>query len=378
MVYAAFLQFARTGDVRWYRMMDELARHVMDVDVYHTERDKWAYNHGLFWHTVHYVDGGPSTHRSYPRRGSDGGGPDDEHNYTTGLLHHHFVTGDPLGREAAIQGAQWVIDADDGSKTIYRFLDGGRTGLATKTRHFDYHGPGRGAGNSINALVDAWRATGEERFLEKCREIIRRSIHPRDDLDARNLLDAENRWSYTVHLQALGKYLDTMAEAGRLDDDYAYARESLLHYARWMAEHERPILEVTDDLEYPNETWAAQDVRKSEVFQFAALHAEGEERARFLERATFFFRDSVRSLADFETRSYTRPVILMMRYGHMQSWFARHPDESRPAGPELADPGDPEDFVPQRLRAMKKARLLAIAGAAAGAAAIIALLLALR
>ena len=48
--------------------MHELAVHVRDIDVYHTDEDKSAYNHGLFWHTVHYVDAGTSTHRSYPRR----------------------------------------------------------------------------------------------------------------------------------------------------------------------------------------------------------------------------------------------------------------------------------------------------------------------
>ena len=91
------------------------------------------------------------------------------------------------------------------------------TGLASKTRDYDYHGPGRGAGNSINALVDGWRLTGDRSYLEKCEQIIERSIHPNDDIPARRLLDAENRWSYTVHLQALGKYLDAKAEAAELD-----------------------------------------------------------------------------------------------------------------------------------------------------------------
>ena len=113
---------------------------------------------------------------------------------------------------------------------------------------------------------------------------------------ARNLLDAENRWFYTMFLQSLGRYLDYKAELGQLDRMYAYARASLLHYARWMAEHEYPYLDKPEILEYPTETWAAQDMRKSEVFKYAALHAEGEERARFLERADFFFRYAVTKL----------------------------------------------------------------------------------
>ena len=40
--------------------MCQLARHVVDIDIYHTTNDKSAYNHGLFWHTEHYVDAGCS------------------------------------------------------------------------------------------------------------------------------------------------------------------------------------------------------------------------------------------------------------------------------------------------------------------------------
>ena len=79
-------QFLRTGDVRWWELMDDLARHVVDIDIYHTDRDKSAYNDGLFWHTSHYVDAGLSTHRSYPQSPRvGGGGPSNEHNYATGL-----------------------------------------------------------------------------------------------------------------------------------------------------------------------------------------------------------------------------------------------------------------------------------------------------
>ena len=62
-------QFLRSGDVRWFRMMNELTGHVIDIDIYHTDEDKSAYNHGLFWHTYHYLDADTGTHRSYPKMG---------------------------------------------------------------------------------------------------------------------------------------------------------------------------------------------------------------------------------------------------------------------------------------------------------------------
>ena len=94
-------QFMRTGDVRWWGLMDDLARHVADIDIYHTDGDKSAYNHGLFWHTSHYVDAGRSTHRAYPRApGVFGGGMSNEHNYAMGLVLHHWLTGDPITARA--------------------------------------------------------------------------------------------------------------------------------------------------------------------------------------------------------------------------------------------------------------------------------------
>jgi hypothetical protein len=358
------LQFMRSSDWRWWSLMEELAAHVVDIDIYHTDRDKAAYNHGLFWHTVHYTDAGLSTHRSYPRApGVHGGGPGNEHNYTTGLMLHHFLTGNPQSRQAAIDLAQWVIDMDDGSKTIFRWLDRGDTGLASATVSPLYHGPGRGAGNSIQALLDGHRLTGDPKFLAKAEQLIRRCIHPADDTSARNLLDAERRWSYTVFLQALGRYLDYKAELNQVDAVYAFARAALLHYARWMADNEYPYLEKPEILEYPTETWAAQDMRKSEVFKFAAKHTTLGERERFLERSEFFFRYVTKTLAGMKTRTLARPVVILLSNGFMHAYFQKHPDDAAPLQDQVRDFGKPDVFVPQKARAKKRLlAMLAIAG----------------
>lgn len=365
-------QFLRGGDPRWWRQMDELAAHVIDIDTYHTDQDKAAYNHGLFWHTYHYIDADTAMHRSYPKAsGVCGGGPSCEHNYTGGLLLHYFLTGRPASREAVMDFGRWVLAMDDGRRTIFRWLAGEATGLASSSGNPLYHGPGRGAGNSLNALLDAYRLTADPMFEAKAEELIRRCIHPDDDIAARNLLDVERRWFYTIFLQALGRYLDDKAERGSLDRTYAYARASLLHYARWMAEYEYPYLDRPEVLEYPTETWAAQDMRKCEVFQYAARHATGAERERFRERAEFFFRSSTTTLTGMKTRSLCRPVVLLLSYGFRQAHFQQHPDETAPppaGGP--FDFGRPEVFVPQKHRAVGRFKLLAVAGAALMAAAL--------
>ncbi len=375
-------QFLRSGDARWWTLMEEMAGHVTDIDVYHTAEDKAAYNHGLFWHTYHYVDADTSGHRSYPQNPKvGGGGPSAEHNYTTGLLLHYFLTGDARSRETAIDLAHWVVDMDDGRKTVFRWLDRGPSGLASASGSPLYHGPGRGAANSIIALLDGHRLTSDAALLAKAEALIRRCIHPADDLAARNLLDAERRWYYTVFLQSLGKYLDYKNGRGEIDAMYAFARASLLHYADWMVDHEYPYLDRPEILEYPTETWAAQDMRKSDVFKYAARHAHGEARARLLARSDFFFHASVSKLSGIPTRTKTRPVVLMLTNGLMHAWFQRARDISAPVpSSERHDVGRPQAFVPQKVRALRRFKMLAagslmLAAAAAAAAAIVIYLL---
>ena len=155
-------------------------------------------------------------------------------------------------------------------------------------------GPGRGAGNSIVTLLNALRLTGERRYLRFRRSADSALYTPvRRHSIAR---PAQRRSPVVVRpllLRALGQYLDIKTVLGEFDCRFAYGRESLLHYARWMADHEYPYLEKPEILEYPTETWAAQDMRKSDVFMLAALHSSNSERSMYLERAEFFFRASL-------------------------------------------------------------------------------------
>jgi hypothetical protein len=220
------------------------------------------------------------------------------------------------------------------------------------------------------ALIEGHRLTGERRYLDKAEQLIRRCIHPSEDIDRLELLDAERRWSYTVFLQAIGKFLDYKLELGQADACYAYARAALLHYARWMAQHERPYYDQRERLEYPTETWPAQDIRKSDVFAFAAQLAGPGERDRFAERARFFFDYSMTTLLQEKTRSFARPVILLLSNGFLQ--LGGRPGADHPGADEMpaAQFGSPERFVPQK--AIAKRRILALAAPAAAIVVLVA------
>jgi hypothetical protein len=371
-------RFLSTGERRWWTLGDELANHVSDIDLYHTRDDRAAYSGGYFWHTVHYQAACTATHRAYSRRtGVPGGGPSNEHNYTTGLMLHHFLTGSARSREAVVQLADWVVAMDDGSRSKLRWIDNGDTGYASGTRSPDYHGPGRGAGNSINALLDAHRLTRDPRYLEKADRLVARCIHPAVSPDALDLLDAENRWSYTVFLQAIGKYLEHRAELGLAGAPDAYARAALLAFAAWMAEHERPYLEHPERLEFPNETWAAQDIRKAAVFEFAARYvahrvdgahgvdgvdgADGAERRRYLQRADDFMNYAVSTLENMPAARLTRPIVLLLAYGFQRPVLESPATAARPD----ADLPPVVPFVPLKRRVLRKVYLAAALSAAA-------------
>ncbi len=364
------VHFLRTGERGWWELADDLARHVVDIDVYHTDLDRAAYNGGQFWHTDHYTDAWTSTHRGSPRLpGVAGGGPSPGHLYTTGLMLHHFLTGSPVAADTVVDLGRYVVRCEDGRRSRYRWWSRQPTGTASESGFDAYHGPGRTPGNAINALLDAHRLSGDPALLDHATVLVRRCVHPHDDLDARNLGDAEHRWFYTVFMVSLLKYLDTLSELDRRDGDWEYAHAALLHYGRWAARHEYPYLERPEILDFPTETWAAQDMRKSEMFRGLARYTGGDERALLLERARFFFDVSLRQLERLETRSFCRPLVLLLVLGHGQAWFDRRPLLDEPAAESPpGDWGEPPRFVPQKQRAIRRAAMLAALTAAAAAA----------
>lgn len=367
MILGLGLNYLRGGDEKWLELMQDLARHVIDIDIYHTDDDLPCYNHGMFWHTVHYVDAGLSTHRTYPK-GTCGGGPSSGHAYARGLMLYYCMTGDVAAREAVVKMGEWMIAAEDGSATKYRWLARGETGLTTASGTEDYHGPGRGPGNAVEVLVTAFELTHERRFLDQAEKIIRRVVHPDQDIAALDLLDAENKWFYNLFLQALGRYLEVKLSMRELDRMYAYSQRTLLRFADWMADHEYPYLDKPEKLEFPTETWAAQEMRKVEVFQWAARHATGKQRQRFLERAAFFFKTSCNQLESFaDKKSLCRPMALLLTNGYSHDWFMQgglEQIEPAPLGQDF-DFGEPTRFVSQKVRAIRRAKLIVAVGALA-------------
>ncbi|WP_100640502.1 hypothetical protein [Marinobacter salexigens] len=329
-IYGFARQFALTGDQRWFRLMDDLARHVVDIDIYHTEEDRAEYNHGLFWHTDHYLDAYTATHRTFSRHnsssstpGQTGGGPAEEHCYSTGLLYHHYLTGSQRSRQAVLGLARWMTALHEGQGGFLeqmlaikkREIPALKKKMRGKTVSAHRYPFNRGTGNYLNTLLDAWILDENESWLQQAEAVIRKTIHPLDVVEHRDLLDVENRWSYLVLLAALFRYLYLKRQVNGYDEQYEYTKASVLRYTHWMLNNERPFMEDQSQLEFPNDTWVAQDVRKA-MLMFQASELDDENADQYRELGKKWLKEHTGTLKHSKESHFSRIlIILMQNYG---------------------------------------------------------------
>lgn len=315
-------QYLIKGEQKWFELADDLAKHVKNIDTYQTVQDKAEYNGGLFWHTDHYLQAYTSTHRSYSKYQSanayqdhaGGGGPGGQHCYTTGLALHYLLTGDETSKQTVLSLANWISHVYEGSNTCFELL------LALKNRHLlgvKNHFSGqypldRGTANYINAILDSFELSQDRSYLLKAEHIIQHTVHPNEDVSQRNLHDVETTWFYTVFLQSLTRYLSIKETLKELDEFFYYARDCLLNYANWMSQNEYLYLEKPEILEYPNDTWTAQDLRKAHIFAAAYFYAP-DNYTVYLQKAEYFEREVAVRLNNCATKTYTRIMVLVLQ-----------------------------------------------------------------
>jgi hypothetical protein len=329
-IYGFAKQFLLTGDGRWFQLMDQLARHVADIDIYHTDEDRAEYNHGLFWHTDHYLPAHTSTHRTYTKHnstssipGQTGGGPANEHCYSTGLLYHYMLTGSIQSKQAVIELAQWMINLHESTPGLLSRLWSIKTlelpklkAALKKQAVLPYRYPfTRGTGNYLNTLMDAWELTADPRYLNHVERVIAETIHPLDDIAKRELLDVENRWSYLVLLGTLPRYIRLKSALNQKDQAQQYAIACFYSYTKWLVDQEQMFLENPAALEFPNDTWTAQDLRKA-MLMFQAAQMFPFEFELFHGKATQWLSWICHRLATSNELEFARiQALLMLNHG---------------------------------------------------------------
>ena len=320
-------QYALTGNPEWYQLMSELAEHVMDIDIYHTDLDRAEYNKGLFWHTDHYTEAKTSTHRTFSSLQLDengnlprGGGPGPQHCYSTGLMYYHYMTGSEEAKNTVLGLGEWMHFYYEGTGTLIEtarktlqedskvFIN---TCKGAKIFKYNY-GLDRGTGNYIRTLLDCYELTTEPHYLAQAEHIIRSTAGPSDEIDLRELDNVEVNWYYVIFLQELIRYLDFKRDLDQFDNNFYYTRSTLLHYARWMVENEQPYLNSADKLEHANATWIAQETRKVDVL-YAAYRYALKNRSPLLDKARFFRDYLISELTNADTLHYARIQALLLQ-----------------------------------------------------------------
>jgi hypothetical protein len=343
-IYGFCRQYLRTGDGRWFQLMDELARHVSDIDIYHTEQDRAEYNHGLFWHTDHYLPAHTCTHRTYSKHnttssipGQTGGGPANEHCYSSGLLYHFWLTGNLQSKQAVLELADWMINLHEGAPGLLSRLWSIKQREVPKIKALlkggnasSYRYPfTRGTGNYLNTLLDAYELTAASRYLELAEQVLLDCIHPNDDIAARELDNIEVAWSYLVLLGVLPRYLRLKTIIRQQDKVFDLIAAAFYQYSRWLAEHEQPFLAKPELLEFPNDTWTAQDIRKVMLLRQAAQFFP-KEASLFLQQAEHWYQWLHHKLLNSAELHFARvQVLLLLLHGPQQQ------DSAALALPEL-------------------------------------------
>lgn len=338
-IYGFARQFALTGDRRWFELMDDLARHVVDIDIYHTNEDRAEYNKGLFWHTDHYLDAQTATHRTFSllndsssTPGQTGGGPAGEHCYSTGLLYHYHLTGNEKSRRTVLDLAKWITGLYEGQdgfleqilalkKREIRAFKKMIRGEHVTTHRYPFT---RGTGNYLNTILDAWLLDDDRSWLGRAETIITNTIHPADDIEQRDLLNVESGWSYLILLSSLFRYLYLKGQIDCKDEHYEFTKEALLRYTRWMLENEHPFLADKTQLEFANDTWVAQDIRKA-MIMFQASELDRENSPQYQKTGQSWLEEVTRTLQYSKEAHFTRILVILMQNHGPQSLHSLKP-----------------------------------------------------
>jgi hypothetical protein len=315
-------QWVITGNPKWKQLADDLFEHIVNIDIYHTELDKQEYNGGLFWHTDHYVEAETATHRTYSKRQqkgvyedhAGGGGPGSHHCYTSGLALYYQLTGNESAKSAVIKLGNWITCFFEGDGTLLGSLLQYRNKAIVRNPLTGRYPLDRGVANYVNVLLDSYELTANRQYVERASSIITQTFDASDVIAERNFQDIENTWYYIVFMQSVAKYLWLCETVYGIDHDYAIIKKSFLHYVEWMATQEQPYLVNHQKLEYPNDTWTAQDLRKIMVLKIALNYSDTPHLKELIQQKVDVLTQYVEGkLCYSDEKEFTRVLALVMQ-----------------------------------------------------------------
>jgi hypothetical protein len=119
-----------------------------------------------------------------------------------------------------------------------------------------------------------------------------------------------------------------------------------------MAEHELPYLDRPEQLQFPTEAWAAQDLRKANVLRLAARFETDAVAAKKMHQRGAELADRAwHDLQAFPTRQTARAVAIVMTEGSIDGYLRSNRASAMPKSAATNyNFGKPAVFIPQKLR----------------------------
>jgi hypothetical protein len=351
--YGMWLQWARTGDARWFTLAQAADRHFADIDILHNHHTPRHWSDGIiFGHSEHDEPGFTNPHRN---RNS---GSTDTAYGVTGMFLAYYLTGYEQARDSALELSdciEWRLRNDEHLRKY--FADD--TGAGYALDEGLYENGSRLAANSLDIAVAAYRATADPRYLQVADAVVdwaRPAVQPyinNPRLESMGVVNGpiagdermEKPWLLNLYLRALADYLEMRGEFG-LPDAYN-AKESFLAYANWLRTYawlDLPPLDTSPRAAYPYEWWF--DGRRgiegedndngdpsinnwlllgADVMAYA-YHLSGD--ADYLARATRLFRTGSRDPwyeGDANFYAESKETVNSITFGHifLHEWARR-------------------------------------------------------
>jgi hypothetical protein len=241
-----WVQWARSGDMRWFWLAEAGGRHFADIDVLHTLHEPRHWSDGiLFGHSYHDEEGFVNAHRNY------GGAAPDTAFGAPGMLLTHYLTGYQNTYSATIELAECMEYRMHNDLYLCDYITSGTCSGEGWGLYPDglYAAGARPASNALNILVTAYRATSDERYLSTADSLVAWAAAENQPYingppGGGDEEDHMRPWMLNLYLRALTNYLEMRSQYG-MEDTYG-AIGSYVRYADWLHEYAWIDLEAVD------------------------------------------------------------------------------------------------------------------------------------
>ncbi len=253
--YGMWLQWARSGDARWFALAEAADHHFADIDILHNLHQPRHWGDGItFGHSYHDEEGFLNPHRNY-----GGANPDTAYGMR-GMLLTYYLTGYEKALQSALELADCIAFRVHNDALLCPYFATGECSGEGYVFFQDglYDSNTRPVANSLSILTEAYRATGSPLYLEMADAIVdwicaekQPYIHGPNGEEM-----YMKPWLLNMYLSALGNYLEMLQENER--PDLYDGKETLLALADWLYEYAWLSLEALPDggrAVYPYEWW---------------------------------------------------------------------------------------------------------------------------